>query len=234
MSFSPNKTLSCESFPEVAALSLLGISVAYFICFTLYHCVFVYSFHQPPFFIPTVETPIQNVRAPEPVLRDALLREAEEAKTVLKILGEDVHDTISSSIHNANDVPKRAVNVLLGFLSMLGVAFLFIEFISRALTADKDPRNSVSQMAFYIIETIVWVFLALIAIFPGGAAGRNATIVRGEQHVCDWNAVHSIVTAIALAGLSVMNIVYVSSLFSQQSRNFITFLAFTCLLFCCL
>jgi len=110
---------------------------------------------------------------------------------------ESYHDTISSSIYNANQWYKRPMNVLLGYLAFILICLHLDEYDSRI---NKDSQK---LLWLYILEIIGAFFLGGIGAFPGGTAYRDS------KHYKPWvDTLHTCLAGGSLALLNFSNFIY--------------------------
>jgi len=107
------------------------------------------------------------------------------------------HDSISSSISDANDVPKRIVNITIGFLSALMISLYADEYISRI------PKNSQNDLWLYILNMLSYLFFVFISIFPGGSAYRSHP---NYNKIYDW--LHITSSFLTFLLMNICNLIY--------------------------
>jgi len=112
-----------------------------------------------------------------------------------------IHDTISSSIYDANNPYKRAFNVCLGCLSFMMICLYLDEYDSRLNKYSHDYER------VYIVDILSFGCLAFIAIFPGGDAYRRS----GNSN--KWvDIIHGIISFSTLFSINVTNLYYANKI----------------------
>jgi len=108
-----------------------------------------------------------------------------------------IHDSISSSISDANDVPKRMINIMLGFLSAMMISLLIDEYLSRL------KKNSNNDISLYIVNITSYLTLVLIGVFPGGSSYR-----RSPNYKKIIDILHVISSFLTFILMNICNIIY--------------------------
>jgi len=114
------------------------------------------------------------------------------------------HDTISSSMYNADDPKKRAFLMCLGFLSFLLISLYLDEHGSRT----GKGSTKVGWTILYAIEIASFVGFGFIGVLPGGEAFRKfyrkPSISKSEQSC--YEILDICHTAVAAGSLAVANL----------------------------
>jgi hypothetical protein len=116
------------------------------------------------------------------------------------IVQTEAHDTISSSIFDANKVHKRAFNISLGFLTFIMICLYLDEYDSRKC------KHSYKYLGLYIVEILSFLVLGFVGIFPGGHAYRKSA-----YYLPAIDRIHLTVSILTLLLINATNIFYAVS-----------------------